>query len=111
MDLIFKNTPIDIVIQILDYSGIMKYRYGKFMNQLQKNDIRYKMLENNSQFEPVYLYDFSTKPIHYIRDLGKYFVKLQIVNIENTSKFRYIFQRKREKEDTSCITLYYHKLL
>ena len=50
MYLIFKNTPIDIVIQILEYSGKIKYRYGKFMNQIQKNDIRYKMLEKISQF-------------------------------------------------------------
>ena len=43
-----KNTPIDIVINILSYSGIIKYRF--------------------------------------------------------------IFQRKREKDDTSSICLYYYKL-
>jgi len=106
MDLIFKNTPIDIVIQIVEYSGIMKYRYGKFMNQLQNNDIRYKMLENISQFKQVYSNN------HYIRDLGKYFVKLHIVtNMDNTIKYRYIFQRKREEYDNSSIILYYYKLL
>jgi len=106
MDLIFKNTPIDIVIQIVEYSGIIKYRHGKFMNQFQKKDKRYKMLENISQFKQVY----SNK--HYIRDLGKYFVTLQIVtNMDNTFKYRYIFQRKREEYDNSSIILYYYKLL
>jgi hypothetical protein len=112
MDLIFKNTPNDIVIQILEYSGIIKYRHGTFINQFQKNDMRYKMLEKYTQFKPVFLYERSTEPIHYIRDLGKYFVKLQIVtNMDNTLKYRYIFTRKREKNDTSIIILYYHKLL
>jgi len=112
MDLIFTKTPLDIVIQILDYSGIIKYRNGKFFNQIQNNDERYNILQSISQFVPIYLYEYSTKPIHYVRDLNKYFVTLQIINGDNNiMKYRYIFQKKREERDTSIITLYYHKLL
>ena len=56
MNLIFKNTPLDVVIQIVEYSGIMKYRNGKFMNQLLKNDERYNVLiQKLSLFKPVFL--------------------------------------------------------
>jgi len=111
MNVVFENTPLDIVIQIVEYSGIIKYRNGKFINQILKNDKRVEMLQNISMFEAIFLYPHSTKPIHYVRDLGKYYVKLNIITLENTTKYQYIFQRKREKKDTSCITLYYHKLI
>ena len=104
------NIPLDIVIQILEYTGIIKYRYGIFMNQISNNDIRYKLLENISIFTPIFLHEYSTKPLFYIRDLGKYYVKLQIEDYE-IKKYKYIFQKKREVNDTSIITLYYHKLL
>jgi hypothetical protein len=110
MHLQFGYIPLDIVIQILEYSGIIKYRYGKFMNQISNNDPRYTLLENISTFTPIFLYKYSTKPLHYIRDLGKYYVKLQIEDYE-IKKYKYIFQKKREATDTSIITLYYHKLL
>ena len=36
--------PLEIVHRILEYYGRIKYRHGKYMNQISKNDDRYKML-------------------------------------------------------------------
>jgi len=36
--------PVEIVHRILEYDGRIKYRHGKYMNQISKNDDRYKML-------------------------------------------------------------------
>ena len=36
--------PIHIIHRILEYDGKMKYRNGKYMNQILSNDKRYDML-------------------------------------------------------------------
>jgi hypothetical protein len=36
--------PQEIVHRILEYDGRIKYRHGKYMNQISKNDDRYQML-------------------------------------------------------------------
>jgi len=107
MDLIFKNTPFELVIKILEYDGSIKYRYGKFMNQICRDDKRYDLLGSISQFNPVF---YSNYPIYYIRELGKYMVKLKIENYYTIPRFRYIFQKKREENDTSPIILYFYEL-
>ena len=42
----FQTLPSDILQQILEYVGTIKYRNGKYMNQLSKNDRRYDLLQS-----------------------------------------------------------------
>jgi hypothetical protein len=42
--------PLEIVHRILEYDGRIKYRHGKYMNQIAKYDERYEMLQGIPQF-------------------------------------------------------------
>ena len=44
--------PLEIVHRILEYDGRIKYRNGKYMNQICKDDDRYKMLQSIPQILP-----------------------------------------------------------
>jgi len=44
------NLPFNIILKILNIANI-KYRNGKFMNLISKNDYRIKMLENIPKIE------------------------------------------------------------
>jgi len=41
--------PLEIVHLILEYAGKIKYRNGKYMNQIAQDDDRYKMLQTIPQ--------------------------------------------------------------
>ena len=47
--------PLEIVHRILEYDGRIKYRHGKYMNQIAQDDDRYQMLQTMPQIVP-YLY-------------------------------------------------------
>ena len=42
--------PIELVRRILEYDGRIKYRNGKYVNQIAQDDDRYKMLQGIPQF-------------------------------------------------------------
>ena len=37
--------PLEIIHHILEYTGKIKYRNGKYMNQIATDDDRYKILQ------------------------------------------------------------------
>ncbi len=43
---IFKYLPMEVIQIIIKYDGKIKYRNGVFVNQIMKNDHRYKLLLN-----------------------------------------------------------------
>jgi len=43
------HLPLELVHCILEYEGSIKYRNGKYMNQISQDDDRYKMLQNIPQ--------------------------------------------------------------
>ena len=49
-----KRFPKEIVHHILEYDGRIKYRNGKYMNQIAQDDERYKMLQTIPKIEPFY---------------------------------------------------------
>ena len=42
---IFVNLPLNIIIEILSYDNLIKYRSGKFINRLVHNDKRNNLLK------------------------------------------------------------------
>ena len=46
--------PLEIVHRILEYDGRIKYRHGKYMNQIASDDERYKMLQTVPKIETCY---------------------------------------------------------
>jgi hypothetical protein len=44
--------PLEIVHRILEYDGRIKYRHGKYMNQIAQDDVRYEMLKQMPQIKP-----------------------------------------------------------
>jgi len=44
--------PLEIVHRILEYDGRIKYRNGKYMNQIAQDDDRYKILLTMPQIQP-----------------------------------------------------------
>ena len=50
--MIFSLLPEDIFRHILLYSGKIKYRNGKYMNQICKEDERYKLLRRIPRINP-----------------------------------------------------------
>lgn len=42
--MIFNYLPLDIIHHVLSYNDVIKNRNGKYMNQICKEDTRYKLL-------------------------------------------------------------------
>jgi hypothetical protein len=48
--------PLDVIHRILEYDGKIKYRHGKYMNQIPKDDDRYNILKS---IQPIKIVEYS----------------------------------------------------
>ena len=46
--------PLDIIHHIIKYDGRIKYRNGKYINQIMHDDYRYKMLQSIPKIKSCY---------------------------------------------------------
>jgi hypothetical protein len=74
----FSKLPVDMIHLILSYSEDIKFRHGKYMNRISKNDSRYSLLGK-------------IKPLQYIKfDSNlKYFFKYVLFPNNYTLQIRY----------------------
>ena len=49
---VMNRFPFEIVHHILEYDGRIKYRNGKYINQIAPDDNRYNMLQSMPQIQP-----------------------------------------------------------
>ena len=92
MKSIFIKLPLEIIILILDFDNKIKYRNGKFINQILKTDKRYELLKNISPIKKNLL--FNIYSLCYTRDLGKYIVYLHINKLNKIPVYSFTIQRK-----------------
>jgi len=109
-----KILPLEIIIHILEYSNHgVKYRNGKFIDQIDKNDKRIQLLYTLPRIETILFYN---KPFYYIRNLGDYEVKLKKTYIcdlypesqhDHELYYQLSFYKKRKPTDNSIILYNY----
>ena len=42
---IYSQLPDELIHKIINYTNVITYRYGKYINKISKNDKRYKLLD------------------------------------------------------------------
>jgi len=72
----FKNLPDELIHHIINYTDVVVYRHGKYINRLNNEDKRYKLLRN------------IPKPIR----LGLYKYLLRLVNKKEENKPGYFIE-------------------
>ena len=60
--------PLEIVHRILEYDGRIKFRHGKYMNQIAQDDDRYQMLQGIPQFYSNKSSEWSSSHIRLIKN-------------------------------------------
>jgi hypothetical protein len=55
----YSDLPLDIIDNILSYTGVLKLRNGKYMGQIPKKDDRYKIIDSIPRYE-IWEYDDNT---------------------------------------------------
>jgi hypothetical protein len=84
----FKFLPDVLIHNIINYTDVVVYRHGKYINRLNKNDIRYKLTENIL----LYFYQVIYNPNLPIR-IGKSRILLRLLYRNREEYFlEYIFR-------------------
>ena len=69
---IWKKLPIDIIIYIFTYHNAIRYRNGVFINVIDNNDLRYKLLSQLYFRGIEHMYNNISDMVYYHRRLNKY---------------------------------------
>ena len=87
--------PLEIVHRILEYDGRIKYRHGKYMNQIASDDERYKMLLTIPIIETCYNHNLCVtitgngNKIYYEKNVSPFILK-ELSLIDTYSNTRYV---------------------
>lgn len=69
MDLFCKRIPKEIINIILEYDGRITYRNGVYIDKINKNDIRYRILESKAlykiEFDLLPDFYYASVPLNY----------------------------------------------
>jgi hypothetical protein len=101
-----QNLPEDIIHNIIEFDGRMKYRNGEFMVQIPKTDERYKMLLDVQKKiqKTIYVYDVFT----YLETNTVTFLNGHVLIFRfHVSKFAYLLSRTLIYEYNNSVTLSY----
>ena len=83
----FKSLPDELIHNIVNYTDVVVYRHGKYINRLHKKDKRYKMLMNIPAPMKIGSYRFllrlvnkkeSNKPGYFIEYIIGFYIKVNI---------------------------------
>lgn len=93
----FKDLPDDLIIIIINYTNVVVYRNGKYIDRLKKNYERDILLKRIPR--PIYIVDEHKALLRLMnRDLIGYFIKYDIRSNYNTVNVR-LFYRENDGID------------
>ena len=72
----FKNLPDDLIHIIINYTNVVVYRDGKYINRIKKNDYRYNLLTRVPR--PIYIGEYRVKIRLMSCNLIGYFIEYNI---------------------------------
>jgi hypothetical protein len=94
----YSDLPIEIINKIINYTDVVVFRNGKYINRINKNDYRYKIL--NKKKEPIWLgnnkWMFCFKLYDGINNRG--FVMEHYIN--QYDNFHYLYKKEFVKHES-----------
>jgi len=107
--------PMEVVVHILEYTNKIKYRNGKFIDQIDENDYRRSLLTNLPKINIIRYKDIN-QIFCYRRYLHNYILELRSIYIDDlypethadddTLHEQITFYKKRIYTEKSSIRLY-----
>jgi hypothetical protein len=94
MSSIYSKLPLEIIVYILKFDNAIRYRNGKFIDQINQRDGKYSLLNN---FAPIEKCIVGNSIFKYIRVVDKLYLSLYISRDNSTNKYTYTYAKKTEK--------------